>query len=91
MNINQFYKFETRIIRGAFKVREIFVTLAEVACEKLPVPKLVSWDILKSADVAGPTLFIGRNDSESIPTDNFMVVPAGTQIISPSKNPSPTP
>ena len=42
MNINQFYKFETRIIRGAFKVREIFVTLAEVACEKLPVPKLVS-------------------------------------------------
>jgi len=30
MNINQFYEFETRIIRGAFKVREIFVVVATV-------------------------------------------------------------
>ena len=87
MNIIQFYRLEMRIIRGAFKVLEILVRLAEVSSKKLPEPKLVSC----VADNAGPTLLSGRKASESIPTDNLMVVPAGTHIISPSKNPSPTP
>jgi hypothetical protein len=84
-------RFEMRIIRGACSVREIFVVDAVVACVKLPLPKFVSCAAINVADVAGPTLFNGKNDSASIPTDNLIVVPEGTQIISPSKNPSPTP
>ena len=91
MNTIQFYRFAIRIIRGAFKVLEILVVVAEDACEKLPDPKLVSCVAVKPDDIAGPILLIGRKDSISIPTDNLIVVPAGTQIISPSKNPSPTP
>ena len=41
MNTIQFYRFAIRIIRGAFKVLEILVVVAEDACEKLPDPKPV--------------------------------------------------
>ena len=91
MNTNQFYTLDTRIINGAFIVREILVVEAMVFCKKLPCPQLVSCKALYADEIEGPILFNGKNDSTSIPTDNLTVVPAGTHIISPSKNPSFTP
>ena len=91
MNTIQFYRFATRIISGTVKVLVILVVVAEVTCEKLPELKLVSCVVIKFDEIFGPTLLTGRKDSTSIPTDNLMVVPVGTQIISPAKNPSPTP
>ena len=40
---------------------------------------------------AGPTLFKGKNDSESMASFNVIVVPEGTQIRSPAMKPSATP